>query len=172
MRHPDVGIVSLTGDVNTGKLIHTNASDTLKRVHLELGGKAPVVVFDDADIESVVEWISIAGYFNAGQDCTAACRVLVAEGAYDKVLADLVPAVEGLKVGTAFEDDVAVGSIISQEQLQRVEGFLSRAKDDGAEILTGGGVARHTGLPLQADGRGRTLRRTPRSCSARCSGRW
>ena len=138
MRHPDVGIVSLTGDVNTGKLIHTNASDTLKRVHLELGGKAPVVVFDDADLESVVEWISIAGYFNAGQDCTAACRVLVAEGAYDKVLTDLVPAVEGLKVGTAFEDDVAVGSMISQEQLQRVEGFLSRAKDDGAEILTGG----------------------------------
>ena len=138
VRHPDVGIVSLTGDVNTGKLIHTNAGDTLKRVHLELGGKAPVVVFDDADIESVVEWIPIAGYFNAGQDCTAACRVLVAEGAYDKVLTDLVPAVEGLKVGTAFEDDVAVGSIISQEQLQRVEGFLSRAKDDGAEILTGG----------------------------------
>ena len=138
VRHPDVGIVSLTGDVNTGKLIHTNASDTLKRVHLELGGKAPVVVFDDADLESVVEWISIAGYFNAGQDCTAACRVLVAEGAYDKVLTDLVPAVEDLKVGTAFEDDVAVGSIISEEQLQRVEGFLSRAKDDGAEILTGG----------------------------------
>ena len=94
VRHPDVGIVSLTGDVNTGKLIHTNASDTLKRVHLELGGKAPVVVFDDADIESVVEWIKIAGYFNAGQDCTAACRVLVAESAYDKVLTDLVPAVE------------------------------------------------------------------------------
>ena len=70
VRHPDVGIVSLTGDVNTGKLINTNASDTLKRVHLELGGKAPVVVFDDADLESVVEWISIAGYFNAGQDCT------------------------------------------------------------------------------------------------------
>ena len=120
VRHPDVGIVSLTGDVNTGKLIHTNASDTLKRVHLELGGKAPVVVFDDADIESVVEWISIAGYFNAGQDCTAACRVLVAEGAYDKVLNDIVPAVEDLKVGTSFEDDVAVVSIISHEQLKRV----------------------------------------------------
>jgi 1-pyrroline dehydrogenase len=138
VRHPDVGIVSLTGDVNTGKLIHTNASDTLKRVHLELGGKAPVVVFDDADMTSVVEWISIAGYFNAGQDCTAACRVLVAEGSYEKVLEDLVPAVREIKVGTAFEEDVAVGSMISQEQLERVEGFLSRAKDDGAEILTGG----------------------------------
>jgi 1-pyrroline dehydrogenase len=138
VRHPDVGIVSLTGDVNTGKLIHTNASDTLKRVHLELGGKAPVVVFDDADMGSVVEWISIAGYFNAGQDCTAACRVLVADGSYEKVLEDLVPAVQEIKVGTAFEEDVAVGSMISQEQLQRVEGFLTRAKDEGAEILTGG----------------------------------
>ena len=72
VRHPDVGIVSLTGDVNTGKLIHANASDTLKRVHLELGGKAPVIVFDDADMATAVEWIKIAGYFNAGQDCTAA----------------------------------------------------------------------------------------------------
>ena len=79
MRSPDVGIVSLTGDVNTGKIINTNSSDTLKRIHLELGGKAPVVVFDDADLESVVEWVSAAGYFNAGQDCTAACRVLVAD---------------------------------------------------------------------------------------------
>jgi acyl-CoA reductase-like NAD-dependent aldehyde dehydrogenase len=138
VRHPDVGIVSITGDVSTGKLIHTNASDTLKRVHLELGGKAPVVVFDDADIESVVEWISIAGYFNAGQDCTAACRVLVADPVYDKVVSDLVPAVEGLKVGTAFEDDVAVGSMISEEQVQRVEGFLERAKGEGAEIVAGG----------------------------------
>ena len=77
VRHPDVGIVSLTGDVDTGKLIATNAADTLKRVHLELGGKAPVIVFDDADIDTAVEWIKIAGYFNAGQDCTAACRVLV-----------------------------------------------------------------------------------------------
>jgi acyl-CoA reductase-like NAD-dependent aldehyde dehydrogenase len=138
VRHPDVGIVSLTGDVATGKLIHTNASDTLKRVHLELGGKAPVVVFDDADLDAVVEWVSIAGYFNAGQDCTAACRVLAADAVYDKILGDLVPAVESLKVGTAFEEDVAVGSVISEEQLHRVEGFLERAQGEGAEILTGG----------------------------------
>ncbi len=84
VRHPDVGIVSLTGDVNTGKRIHANASDTLKRVHLELGGKAPVVVFDDADMATVVEWIGIAGYFNAGQDCTAATRVLAGPKIYDK----------------------------------------------------------------------------------------
>ena len=140
VQSPDVGIVSLTGDVGTGKIIHSNASESLKRVHLELGGKAPVVVFDDADLESVVEWISIAGYFNAGQDCTAATRVLVADKAYEKVLDDLVPAVEGIKVGGPFEDDVAVGSVISKEQQERVIGFVDRAKDAGAEVLTGGKV--------------------------------
>jgi 1-pyrroline dehydrogenase len=140
VQSPDVGIVSLTGDVGTGKIIHSNASESLKRVHLELGGKAPVVVFDDADIESVVEWVSIAGYFNAGQDCTAATRVLVADRAYEKVLSDLVPAVEGIKVGGPFEDDVAVGSVISKEQQERVIGFVDRAKDAGAEVLTGGKV--------------------------------
>jgi betaine-aldehyde dehydrogenase len=146
VKSPDVGIVSLTGDVGTGKLIHTNASDTLKRVHLELGGKAPVVVFDDADLESVVEWVSIAGYFNAGQDCTAACRVLVADKAYDKVLSDLVPAVEAIKVGGPFEDDVSVGSVISKEQQDRVIGFVDRAKEAGAEILTGGEVIDRDGF--------------------------
>jgi betaine-aldehyde dehydrogenase len=140
VKSPDVGIVSLTGDVGTGKLIHSNASDSLKRVHLELGGKAPVVVFDDADLASVVEWVSIAGYFNAGQDCTAATRVLVADKAYDKVLADLVPAVEEIKVGGPFEDDVAVGSVISKEQQDRVIGFVDRAREAGAEVLTGGEV--------------------------------
>jgi betaine-aldehyde dehydrogenase len=140
VQSPDVGIVSLTGDVGTGKIIHSNASESLKRVHLELGGKAPVVVFDDADLESVVEWVSIAGYFNAGQDCTAATRVLVADRAYEKVLSDLVPAVEGIKVGGPFEDDVAVGSVISKEQQERVIGFVDRAKDAGAEVLTGGKV--------------------------------
>jgi betaine-aldehyde dehydrogenase len=146
VQSPDVGIVSLTGDVGTGKIIHSNASESLKRVHLELGGKAPVVVFDDADIESVVEWVSIAGYFNAGQDCTAATRVLVADKAYDKVLGDLVPAVEGIKVGGPFEDDVAVGSVISKEQQERVIGFVDRAKDAGAEVLTGGKVIDRDGF--------------------------
>jgi betaine-aldehyde dehydrogenase len=138
VRHNDVGIVSLTGDTATGKLIARNSSDTLKRVHLELGGKAPVIVFDDADIASAVEWISVAGFFNAGQDCTAACRVLVSDKIYDNVLADLVPAVEDIKVGGAFEADVAVGSLISKEQQERVEGFLDRAKNAGAEVVTGG----------------------------------
>jgi betaine-aldehyde dehydrogenase len=146
VRSPDVGIVSLTGDVGTGKIIHSNASESLKRVHLELGGKAPVVVFDDADLASVVEWVSIAGYFNAGQDCTAATRVLVADKAYDKVLDDLVPAVEDIKVGGPFEDDVAVGSVISKEQQDRVIGFVDRAKEAGAEVLTGGEVIDRDGF--------------------------
>ena len=149
VRSPDVGIVSLTGDVGTGKIINTNSSDTLKRVHLELGGKAPVVVFDDADLESVVEWVSAAGYFNAGQDCTAACRVLVADKVYDKVLSGLVPAVEDIKVGGPFEDDVAVGSVISKEQQERVIGFVDRAKEAGAEVLTGGDVIDRDGFYYQ-----------------------
>jgi 1-pyrroline dehydrogenase len=149
VKSPDVGIVSLTGDVGTGKIIHSNASESLKRVHLELGGKAPVVVFDDADIDAVVEWVSIAGYFNAGQDCTAACRVLVSDKTYDKVLGDLVPAVEGIKVGGPFEEDVAVGSVISKEQQERVIGFVDRAKDAGAEVLTGGDVIARDGFYYQ-----------------------
>ena len=138
VRHPDVGIVSLTGDTATGKLIAANSAESLKRVHLELGGKAPVVVFDDADLDAVTEWVSIAGYFNAGQDCTAATRVLAGPKMYDKLLGSLVPAVEDIKVGGAFEEDVAVGSVISKDQLERVEGFVERAQEAGAEVLTGG----------------------------------
>jgi betaine-aldehyde dehydrogenase len=138
VRHPDVGIVSLTGDVNTGKLIHANASDSLKRVHLELGGKAPVIIFDDADIATAVEWVKIAGYFNAGQDCTAACRVLIGPAQYDNVLAELVPAVESIHMGDPFAGDTEVGSVISKEQLERVEGFIGRAQEAGGKVLTGG----------------------------------
>ena len=130
------------------------------------------MVFDDADLESVVEWISIAGYFNAGQDCTAACRVLVADRAYDKVLTDLVPAVEGIKVGGPFEDDVAVGSVISKEQQERVIGFVDRAKDAGAEVLTGGEVDRPRRASTTSRRSSRTRTRTPRSSSGRSSVRW
>ncbi|HZT16504.1 MAG TPA: gamma-aminobutyraldehyde dehydrogenase [Gaiellaceae bacterium] len=135
--HPDVGLVSLTGDVATGKLIARNASETLKRVHLELGGKAPMVVFDDADPEAVAEGIKIAGYANSGQDCTAGSRVLAGPGIYDTLLEALVPAVESLKVGDPAEsDDVDMGPVISADQQKRVLGFLERAKN--ATVLTGG----------------------------------
>jgi 1-pyrroline dehydrogenase len=138
VKHPDVRLVSLTGDVETGKAIARTAADTLKRVHLELGGKAPVIVFDDADPAAVAEGIKIAGYWNSGQDCTAASRVVAGPRVYDRLLEELVPAVESLKVGDPSEsEDVEMGPVISQAQQERVLGFLDRAK--GAQVLTGGG---------------------------------
>jgi aminobutyraldehyde dehydrogenase len=135
--HPDVRMVSLTGDVETGKIIARTAADNLKRVHLELGGKAPVVVFDDADPAAVAEGIKIAGYWNSGQDCTAASRVMAGPKVYDRLLEELVPAVESLKVGDPAEgDEIEMGPVISQAQQERVLGFLERAK--GATVLTGG----------------------------------
>jgi 1-pyrroline dehydrogenase len=139
VKHPDVRMVSLTGDVATGKEIARTAADTLKRVHLELGGKAPVLVFDDADPVAVAEGIKIAGYWNSGQDCTAASRVVAGPKIYDKLLEELVPAVESLHVGDPAEgDEIEMGPVISKAQQDRVLGFLDRAK--GAKVLTGGGT--------------------------------
>jgi 1-pyrroline dehydrogenase len=138
--HPDVRLVSLTGDVATGKAIARNAADTLKRVHLELGGKAPMVVFDDADPKAVAEGIRLAGYWNSGQDCTAGSRVIAGPKIYDRLLEELVPQVESLKVGDPMSsDEVEMGSVISASQQERIMGFLERAK--GATVLTGGGTA-------------------------------
>ena len=135
--HPDVRLVSLTGDVETGKIIARTAADTLKRVHLELGGKAPVVVFDDADPAAVAEGIKIAGYWNSGQDCTAASRVVAGPKIYDGLLEALVPAVESLQVGDPADGaEIDMGPVISRSQQERVLGFLERAK--GATVLTGG----------------------------------
>src|SRR5712692_341386 len=139
--HPDVRLVSLTGDIETGKTIARTAADTLKRVHLELGGKAPVVVFDDADPAAVAEGIKIAGYWNSGQDCTAASRVVAGPKIYDRLLEELVPAVESLKVGDPAEgDEIEMGPVISKAQQERVLGFLERAEGAKATILTGGGT--------------------------------
>lgn len=137
VRHPQMDMVSLTGDVATGREVARAASQTLKKVHLELGGKAPVVVFDDADVATVVEWVKVGGYFNSGQDCTAACRVIAGPRIYDNLLGDLVPAVESLKWGDP-SGDVEMGSVVSREQLERVTGFVSRAQEGGASVLTGG----------------------------------
>jgi betaine-aldehyde dehydrogenase/aminobutyraldehyde dehydrogenase len=139
VKHPDVRLVSLTGDVETGKAIARTAADNLKRVHLELGGKAPVVVFDDADPAAVAEAIKIAGYWNSGQDCTAASRVVAGPKIYDKLIEELVPAVESLHVGDPAEgDEIEMGPVISKDQQDRVVGFLERAKESKATILTGG----------------------------------
>jgi 1-pyrroline dehydrogenase len=146
--HPDVRLVSLTGDVETGKLIARNAAETLKRVHLELGGKAPMVVFDDADPKAVAEGIRLAGYWNSGQDCTAGSRVLAGPKIYDALLGELVPQVESLKVGDPMEsDEIEMGSVISQAQQERILGFLDRAK--GATVLTGGGTNGSRGFFVQ-----------------------
>jgi len=145
VRHPGVAMVSLTGDVATGKEVARAAASTLKRVHLELGGKAPVIVFDDADLDKVVEWIKIGGYFNAGQDCTAATRVIAGPQIHEKLLGDLVRAVHGLKVGDPLSDDTEMGPLVSEEQLTRVSGFVDRAKKAGAEVLTGGARIKKAG---------------------------
>jgi 1-pyrroline dehydrogenase len=146
--HPDVRLVSLTGDVATGKLIARNAADTLKRVHLELGGKAPMIVFDDADPKAVAEGIRLAGYWNSGQDCTAGSRVIAGPKIYDALLAELVPQVESLKVGDPMEsDEIEMGSVISQSQQERILGFLERAKS--ATVLTGGGTNGSRGFFVQ-----------------------
>lgn len=139
VRHPDIALVSLTGDVETGKTIARNAADTLKRVHLELGGKAPMVVLDDADPATVAAAVKIGGYFNSGQDCTASSRILVAEGVYDEVMSETVSAVESLKVGDPSDgDEIEMGPVISAAQQERVLGFLERL-DSSATVVTGGG---------------------------------
>jgi len=146
--HPDVRLVSLTGDVATGKAIAKNAADTLKRVHLELGGKAPIVVFDDADPAAVAAGIRLGGYWNSGQDCTAGSRVIAGPKIYDRLLEELVPQVESLRVGDPMEsDEIEMGSVISQSQQERILGFLERAK--GATVLTGGGTNGSRGFFVQ-----------------------
>src|SRR5829696_7074572 len=139
VRSPDIALVSLTGDVETGKTIARNAADTLKRVHLELGGKAPMVVLDDADPATVAEAIKIGGYWNSGQDCTASSRILVHEKVYDDVMSETVKTLEAMKVADPAEgDDVDMGPVISKEQQDRVLGFLERAVDAKATVVTGG----------------------------------
>ena len=139
VRHPSVRLVSLTGDTATGKLIAKNAADTVKRVHLELGGKAPMVVLDDADPATVAEAIKVGGYFNSGQDCTASSRILVSERIWDDVLSSTVTAVEGMSVGDpATDDEIVMGPVISAEQKERVLGFVERAVAGKATVVTGG----------------------------------
>ena len=139
VKHKDVRLVSVTGDTTTGKIIAANAAGSnVKRVHLELGGKAPVVVFDDADIGKVVETLKFAGYTNTGQDCTASCRVVAGSGVYEDLLAELVPTVESIKVGPLMDTEVEMGPLVSQGQRESVAGFVDRAQDYGAKVLTGG----------------------------------
>ena len=140
VEHPDVRMVSLTGSTGTGKKIMKAAADTLKRVHLELGGKAPLIVFDDAEPELVAAKASLAAIMNTGQDCTAATRLYVEKGSANAVQEAVVEAMKNVRIGLPFEDGVQMGPLISGVQRERVSGFVERAKAQGAKILTGGGV--------------------------------
>ena len=135
--HDGVDMVSITGSVAAGKAVAKAAADSLKRVHLELGGKAPVVVFDDIDVAAVVEEIAGFAYYNAGQDCTAATRVLVAPKRYDDIVAGLADEAKGYVLGDTQSPDTTLGPLNSEGQRERVEGFLER-KPAHAEIVTGG----------------------------------
>jgi betaine-aldehyde dehydrogenase len=135
--HPTPAMVSITGSVRAGTEVATAAASQLKRVHLELGGKAPVVVFDDADLDAAAEGIAIAGFFNAGQDCTAATRVLVQAGAYDAMVAKLADqATNNIAVGMP-DSDALVGPLNNANQLARVQGFVDRVPGH-AKIVAGG----------------------------------
>ena len=146
--HDDVNMVSLTGSVDTGKWIARAASDTLKRVHLELGGKAPVVVFDDVDMSTALETIAGTGYYNAGQDCTAATRVLASSKVLDDVVGGLAEEAQGLVLGDTRSADTTLGPLNSARQRERVEGFLQR-KPDHVEIVTGGSEPDRPGFFLE-----------------------
>jgi betaine-aldehyde dehydrogenase len=146
--HPEVDMVSLTGSVETGKHIARTAADSLKRVHLELGGKAPVIVFDDVEMESALETIAGTGYYNAGQDCTAATRVLAGEHVYDDVVAGLAQQAQGLVIGDTLAPDTTLGPLNSARQRERVEGFLER-RPAHAEIVTGGREPERPGFYLE-----------------------
>ncbi len=140
VEHPDVRMVSLTGSPATGKKVMATAANTLKRVHLELGGKAPFIVFDDADAERVASIATMAATFNTGQDCTAATRVYVQKNQLQNVTEAVVTAMRGVKIGLPFDDDAQMGPLISKLQRERVQGFVERAKAAGARVLTGGGI--------------------------------
>jgi 1-pyrroline dehydrogenase len=136
--HPKVRMVSITGDTETGKRVARIAADTVKRLHLELGGKAPVIIFDDADLDLAAETIKSAGYWNSGQDCTAATRVIAGPKAYDNFVSKLSDQVRSIKWGDPAEsDDIEMGSLIAKAQADKVAGMVDRARS-GAEVVVGG----------------------------------
>lgn len=142
VNHPDIAMISLTGDVATGKKMLTAASKSVKRTHLELGGKAPVVVFDDADIGQVVEALKIFSFYNAGQDCTAACRVYAGPKVYEKLVADLSSAADSLRFARENDEENDIGPLISARQRSRVASFVDRASELKHVSITAGGKSR------------------------------
>lgn len=139
INHPGVNMISITGDIATGKKVLQAAAKSVKRTHLELGGKAPVIVFDDADLQAVVDGVRTFGYYNAGQDCTAACRIYAAPKIYDKLVADLTSAVSTIKYAQNDDTTNEIGPLISSRQRERVASFVQRASElKHIEVTTGG----------------------------------
>ncbi|PSY32865.1 aldehyde dehydrogenase family protein [Escherichia coli] len=137
--HPKVRMVSLTGSIATGEHIISHTAPSIKRTHMELGGKAPVIVFDDADIEAVVEGVRTFGYYNAGQDCTAACRIYAQKGIYDTLVEKLGAAVATLKSGSPDDESTELGPLSSLAHLERVSKAVEEAKATGhIKVITGG----------------------------------
>ncbi|WP_288191435.1 gamma-aminobutyraldehyde dehydrogenase [uncultured Phyllobacterium sp.] len=150
INHPKIGMVSITGDIATGKKVLQAAAKTVKRTHLELGGKAPVIVYDDADLEAVVNGIRTFGYYNAGQDCTAACRIYAQDGIYEKLVADLTSAVSTIRFNDADDTVNEIGPLISSRQRDRVASFVERATEQKhIEITTGGHAGSTNGFFFQ-----------------------
>jgi aminobutyraldehyde dehydrogenase len=150
INHPGVKMISLTGSIVTGTKVLEAASRSIKRTHLELGGKAPVIVFDDADINEVVQGIRVFGYYNAGQDCTAACRIYAGARVYEKLVADLGATVADIKYGQADDDETEIGPLITARHRERVAGFVDRAREQKhIEVVAGGKVAPGEGFFYQ-----------------------
>jgi aminobutyraldehyde dehydrogenase len=144
---PRVAMISLTGDVATGRKVIAAAQATLKRTHLELGGKAPVIVFDDADLEAVISTLRGAGFYNAGQDCTAACRVYAGANVYDTLIAELASAASSLRFNLTDDSENEIGPLISARQRERVSGFVDRARSaKHMEVVTGGHATSGSGF--------------------------
>jgi len=150
INHAGVRMISVTGSISTGQKVVQAAQATIKRTHLELGGKAPVIVFDDADLEAVVAGLRTFGYYNAGQDCTAACRIYAGAKIHDRLVADLGAAVKSIKFGQPESEDSEIGPLISAAQRNRVAGFVERAlASRHMEAVAGGAVAPGKGFFYQ-----------------------
>ena len=145
--HDDVEFISLTGSVRTASRVLEAASKTIKNTHLELGGKAPVIIYDDADVEAVIENLRAFSFYNAGQDCTQPCRYYVADRIYDNFVADFASAISSIKTGQPDEADVEMGPIITADQFARVTGLVEEAKaSKHLEIVTGGSTGSGNGF--------------------------
>ncbi|NRD80011.1 gamma-aminobutyraldehyde dehydrogenase [Bacillus sp. BRMEA1] len=146
VRHPDVRMISLTGDTETGKRIMTQAASTVKKLHLELGGKAPFVIFADADIEAAIQGAAMGGFINSGQDCTAATRIYVEASIYEEFVQRFVNRIERVRVGLPMNRQTEMGSLISFDHRDKVEGYVQRAVANGAKIAAGGKRPEHPDL--------------------------